>query len=121
MRDRAGLECRFRLVSRLPSLLYSPAGEVAEWLKAPLSKSGIRQRIAGSNPALSASAPSGPGLAAGGVRGTRDASRSERCESGLIGTPGKRVFWQRNRGFESRPLRSCSSCVGGPNPRPTSS
>ncbi len=31
--------------------------------------------------------------------------RKERCESGLIGTPGKRVWRQRHRGFESRPLR----------------
>ncbi len=30
-------------------------GEVAEWSKAPDSKSGIRQRIVGSNPTLSAS------------------------------------------------------------------
>jgi hypothetical protein len=30
---------------------------------------------------------------------------AERCESGLIGTPGKRVCRQRYRGFESRPLR----------------
>ena len=29
-------------------------GEVAEWLKAPLSKSGISQGIVGSNPTLSA-------------------------------------------------------------------
>ena len=34
--------------------MVSP-GEVAEWLKAHDSKSCMRQRIAGSNPALSAS------------------------------------------------------------------
>ena len=32
-------------------------GEVAEWSKAPDSKSGIRQRIVGSNPTLSAIKP----------------------------------------------------------------
>ena len=31
------------------------SGEMAEWSKAPDSKSGIRQRIGGSNPSLSAS------------------------------------------------------------------
>ena len=91
--------------TRFP-LLYSSVGEVAEWLQAPLSKSGVRQRTAGSNPALSATHPS---FAPGGCQffdllwcpGTH----AERCESGLIGTPGKRVCRQRYRGFESRPLR----------------
>ena len=31
--------------------------------------------------------------------------RKERCESGLIGTPGERVWPKGHRGFESRPLR----------------
>jgi hypothetical protein len=35
--------------------IISRRGEVAEWSKAPDSKSGIRQRIVGSNPTLSAS------------------------------------------------------------------
>jgi hypothetical protein len=34
--------------------IISARGEVAEWSKAPDSKSGIRQRIVGSNPILSA-------------------------------------------------------------------
>lgn len=33
----------------------------------------------------------------------------ERCKSGLIGTPGKRVNWKRFRGFESLPFRSTNS------------
>ena len=45
---------RINAINRLNALLYSLVGEVAEWLKAPLSKSGVRQRTAGSNPALSA-------------------------------------------------------------------
>ncbi len=87
-------------------LLYSLVGEVAEWLKAPLSKSGVRQRTAGSNPALSATNPrSRPGQ--GRLLDLRwfPGVHAERCESGLIGTPGKRVYRQRYRGFESRPLR----------------
>jgi hypothetical protein len=49
----------FRCHTRRESADYaiiSPRGEVAEWSKAPDSKSGIRQRIVGSNPTLSASA-----------------------------------------------------------------
>ena len=91
--------------TRFP-LLYSSVGEVAEWLKAPLSKSGVRQRTAGSNPALSATPP----RSRQGAGQFIDllwcpGSHAERCESGLIGTPGKRVCRQRYRGFESRPLR----------------
>jgi hypothetical protein len=93
-------------INRLNSSLYSPVGEVAEWLKAPLSKSGVRQRTAGSNPALSATCPrSRQGACrSNGFRWIVGA-HAERCESGLIGTPGKRVCRQRYRGFESRPLR----------------
>ena len=91
--------------TRVP-LLYSPAGEVAEWLKAPLSKSGVRQRTAGSNPALSAThSRSRPGAGQDFDLTWCPGTHAERCESGLIGTPGKRVYRQRYRGFESRPLR----------------
>src|SRR5438105_2724332 len=55
-------------------------GEVAEWSKAPDSKSGIRQRIVGSNPTLSA------------IKARIDAGCiTERWMSGLSRTPGKRV------------------------------
>ncbi len=93
-------------INRPNPLLYSPVGEVAEWLKAPLSKSGVRQRTAGSNPALSAARPRSR-QGAGRIIDYRWRSgiSAERCESGLIGTPGKRVCRQRYRGFESRPLR----------------
>ena len=38
----------------LDRVIIRDRGELAEWSKAPDSKSGIRQRIGGSNPSLSA-------------------------------------------------------------------
>ena len=80
-------------------------GEVAEWLKAPVSKTGIPDSgIAGSNPALSARR-----CAARRRLFLRRASRTwivGEVPEWLNGRAWKaRVPGNRNRGFESRPLR----------------
>ena len=97
-------------------MLYSPTGEVAEWLKAPLSKSGIRQpRIAGSNPALSARSdpltveheippPRHPLQRARPI--PQPPLRRGEVPEWPIGRAWKaRVPGNRDRGFESHPLR----------------
>jgi hypothetical protein len=39
---------------------------------------------------------------------------AERCESGRIDMLGKHASWQRDRGFESHPLRQTDlACAGG--------
>ena len=80
-------------------------GEVAEWLKAPVSKTGIPDSgIAGSNPALSARRCD-PRRRLFLPRASRTWIVGEVPEW-LNGRAWKaRVPGNRNRGFESRPLR----------------
>ncbi len=70
----------------------------------------MHPHIAGSNPALSATHPSvlarrwsmSEGV---GTPVSPASVVAERCQSGLMGTPGKRVWVQAHRRFESCPLR----------------
>ena len=95
-----------------PGILAS--GEVAEWPKAPLSKSGSALKVlVGSNPTLSATAA----VALSRCRSSSSISlrfrptiqlfsQAERCPSGRRSTSGKRVGGHKlPRGFKSHSLR----------------
>jgi hypothetical protein len=71
-------------------------GGVTEWLKVPLSKSGVALRLPWVRippPPLS------------GGKQNHVAVIMERCWSGRSGAPGERVYPLGYRGFESHPLR----------------
>ena len=73
----------------------------------------MHPHIAGSNPALSAIYTSKLGRRLPTMMSTRlvspvDDAAAERCQSGLTGTLGKRVWVQIHRRFESCPLRHIS-------------
>ena len=60
------------------------------------------RRTVGSNPTPSAIVPE-PQVSAS--RGSLNFTNAEGCQSGRLGTPGKRVYLHGYRGFESHPLR----------------
>ncbi len=73
----------------------------------------MHPHIAGSNPALFAICPAVQARRRSmpaHVRMPADpaVAVAERCQSGLMGTPGKRVWVQAHRRFESCPLRHFS-------------
>ena len=99
-------------------VLHQNPGEVAEWLKAPVSKTGIsgnRDRGFESRPLRHSSFQACP--TTDSLRDDRrpDAA-AERCRSGLTGTPGKRVWAQTHRRFESCPLRHRHIATGTNSP-----
>jgi hypothetical protein len=83
-------------------------GGVPEWLIGAVSKTVVRLwRTVGSNPTPSATAPFGISKWLEHTVNLQPPSRNraEGCQSGRLGTPGKRVYPSGYRGFESHPLR----------------